>query len=336
MKKSIILFVFSLLLTKLFAQYPPAAGQIGSTAIFKDSSVFIEWAAMCNVTRGFVDISDTAFEDPDYPGTNKASFGDSSAALGLADNNTVSLGDGGSAALTFSHPVSNGQGFDFAVFENSFDDFFLELAFVEVSSDGVHFVRFPSTSLTQTATQIASFGILDATKIYNLAGKYKVFYGTPFDLSDLQDSTGIDLGNITHIRIVDVIGSISESYASFDSQEHIINDPFPTPFWTSGYDLDAVGVIHNTTNTGICEEEKLNQSVKIYPNPTSDFMNISVSNSDKNKIQLLDFAGRIIKEENFENNIKIDVKELPIGIYFAKICNENRKYFIGKVIINKN
>ncbi len=335
MKKSIFLLVFSLLLTTIFAQYPPAAGQIGSTAIYKDSSVFIDWAVTCNITKGYVNISDTAFEDPAYPGTNKASYGDSSSALGLADNNTVSLGDGGKAVLSFNNPIVNGAGFDFAVFENSFDDFFLELAYVEVSSDGTHFVRFPSVSLTQNTTQIPGFGTLEATNIHNLAGKYKVYFGTPFDLSYLQDSSGIDLSNITHIRIIDVIGSISEGYANFDSQGHIINDPFPTPFWTSGFDLDAVGVIHNSTNIEIFEENKLNQSVKIYPNPSSDYINISVSNSVKNKFQLLDFAGRIIKEGYFDNNAKIDVKDLPIGIYFTKIYKGNGKYFAGKIIVNK-
>ena len=34
-------------------------------------------------------------------------------------------------------------------------------------------------------------------------------------------------------------------YASYDSQGNIINDPFPTPFETGGFDLDAIGVIHS-------------------------------------------------------------------------------------------
>jgi hypothetical protein len=34
------------------------------------------------------------------------------------------------------------------------------------------------------------------------------------------------------------------NYASCDSQGHQINDPWPTPFPTGGFDLDAVGVIH--------------------------------------------------------------------------------------------
>jgi hypothetical protein len=333
MKKFTLLLVFTLILSSVFAQYPPAAGQIGSTAIYKDSSVFIDWAVMCNITRGYVNISDTLFEDPAYPGTNKASFGDSSSVFGLADNNTISLGDGGKAVLSFNHPIVNGSGFDFAVFENSFDDMFLELAYVEVSSDGTHFVRFPSVSLMQTTTQIPGFGTLDATKIHNLAGKYKVFYGTPFDLSDLQDSTGINLNHITHIRIVDVIGSISENFINYDSQGHIVNDPFPTPFWTSGFDLDAVGVIHNTTNTGILDNISEKQIIQIYPNPSNKLININTLFSGKYQIQLMDMSAKVLKQLNFEDKISIEISDLQKGIYFIKGNDENGNTFSEKIII---
>jgi hypothetical protein len=77
------------------------------------------------------------------PGLGYASLGDSSLAIGPANLDIVSLGDSGVATLTFSSPIANGLGPDFVVFENGFldpanDSFaFLELAFVEVSSDGV-------------------------------------------------------------------------------------------------------------------------------------------------------------------------------------------------------
>lgn len=333
MKKFTFLFVLILFNLSVFAQYPPAAGQIGSTAIYKDSSVFIDWAVMCSITRGYVNTSDTSFEDPAYPGTNKASFGDSAAVYGIADNNTISLGDGGSAVVSFNHPIVNGVGFDFAIFENSFDDMFLELAYVEVSSDGIHFVRFPSVSLTQTLTQIPGFGTLEAAKIHNLAGKYKVFYGTPFDLSDLQDSLGINLNHITHIRIVDVIGSISENYINYDSQGHIVNDPFPTPFWTSGFDLDAVGVIHNTTNTGISDNISEKRIISIYPNPSSNYININTLNPGKYQIQLMDISAKVLKQLNFEDKISIEISDLQKGIYFIKGNDENGNTFSEKIII---
>ena len=335
MIKHIYLFIFAALSFQSFAQYPPAVGQIGSTAIYKDSSIFIDWAITCDIKRGYVDISDTTIEDPAYPGTNKASYGDNTAAFGKADNNTISLGDGGSAVLTFSHPISNGQGFDFAVFENSFDDIFLELAYVEVSSDGIHFVRFPSVSLSQTTTQIQGFGTLDATKIYNLAGKYKVYYGTPFDLSDLQDSTGIDISHIIAVKIVDVVGSISELYKNYDSQGHIINDPFPTPFGTGGFDLDAVGVINNSTNTGVTSIINATESIKIYPNPVADFLYIAINNRNSYNIQLINASGKIVKQINSDKNININVMDVSSGIYLVKVSDNNGNVFTQKIIINK-
>ena len=158
------------------------------------------------------------------------------------------MGDGGVAVLTFASPIANGPGWDFAVFENSFDGRFLELAFVEVSSDGIHYQRFPSVSLTQTNTQVGSWGLLDPTYIYNLAGKYAAGYGTPFDLEEIKDINPlVDVTRITHVRIIDVVGCLNDAYCSYDSQGNKINDPWPTPFGTGGFDLDAVGVRHKKT-----------------------------------------------------------------------------------------
>jgi hypothetical protein len=43
---------------------------------------------------------------------------------------------------------------------------------------------------------------------------------------------------------VDVVGSITPAYATYDSQGNMVNDPWPTPYSSSGFDLDAVGVIN--------------------------------------------------------------------------------------------
>ena len=160
--------------------YAPHAGQVSSTAIAKSSSVFIGWATGITVVRGPQDIA-----NPTGP---LASSGNPNDALGGTSTSVVSLGDGGSATVTFASPIANGSGFDFAVFENGFSDTFLELGFVEVSSDGINFFRFPSHSETQTTTQIGGFGAVDCRYINNLAGKYRANFGTPFDLSDLPDN----------------------------------------------------------------------------------------------------------------------------------------------------
>ena len=132
------------------------------------------------------------------------------------------------------------------MFENSFNDNFLELAFVEVSSDGENFVRFRASSLTDATTQVGSNGSVDPTMLNNLAGKYRVGYGTPFDLEELRGKAGLDIDHVTHVRIVDVVGTIDPQYATRDWKGRIVNDPYPTndTVWGSGgFDLTGVAVL---------------------------------------------------------------------------------------------
>ncbi len=232
--------------------YAPPAGQEGSTAISMDDTAIVGWATGYeDLVRGPVDIDD--------PEGTLASYGTAENALGQAVGNSydvVSLGDGGQITLTFDTPISNGAGADFAVFENGFSDTFLELAYVEVSSNGEDFFRFDSVSLTPTDTQVGGFGSLDATNLYDLAGKYRQGYGTPFDLDELADvSPLLDVTQVTHVRIVDVVGSITEVDGnatwspSLDSEGNIINDPYATAFSSGGFDLEAVAVLHSADVT---------------------------------------------------------------------------------------
>lgn len=301
----------------LIAQFAPPVGQVGTTAMYKDSSVFVDWANACVVNRGYQDISNTSL--------GYANIGDETMALGVAGaNGVVSLGDGGSAILQFNSPLADGVGPDFAVFENSFDDTFLELAFVEASSDGINFFRFPATSNTDTIIQTGSFGSTNATKINNFAGKYKALYGTPFDLADLPTAAALNPLAITHIKIIDVVGSIQKQYCSRDKDNHIVNDPWPTDFGSGGFDLDAVGIIHNQTNVGIKEIELT--KTYLYPNPTKDNLQITNAINQPYSLQIHSGIGtEVFHLNNQSGTTSIDVSELEDGVYVITISKENKK-----------
>jgi hypothetical protein len=207
--------------------YPPAAGQPGSTAIHMDDPMFVQWAdGWENYVAG-----EGVIETWQTP----------QKALGKAvgdATDVVSLGRGGEITLTFDSPIRNGPSWDFAVFENAVTDAFLELGYVEVSSDGTNFFRFPNDS--QTADPVPAFGVVDPANITGYAGKYRQGYGTPFDMDDLVGvSPLLDVNHISHVRIVDITGD--GTY--LDSDGDVIYDPYPTAE-SAGVDLDAVGVIH--------------------------------------------------------------------------------------------
>ncbi|MEX1191364.1 MAG: T9SS type A sorting domain-containing protein [Brumimicrobium sp.] len=300
--------------------YAPPAGQAGSTAIEKDSPLFSSWATDISVTRGYVNIEDTTIE---AQGSNKASYGAPTNALGPASGNAadvVSLGDSGIAILTFENPIINGAGYDFAIFENSFNDDYLEFAHVEVSSDGVNYVRFPSHSEVQSDVQIHGFGSTDARRIYNLAGKYKGGYGTPFDLEEIKDSSSIDANNITHVKIIDVVGSIGES-GTFDSFGNKINEPFSTPYESGGFDLDGVGVINQLVNNESIKSEV--DFLKIFPNPSNGTIFIESTKIDNFDVYIFNNLGQTVLEfHKIKSNQSIRIDELDRGVYHIALIKD--------------
>jgi hypothetical protein len=173
-----------------------------------------------------------------------AQWQDTAAALGPAEGtmqDVVSLGRGGSITLGFEAPLADGPGPELAVFENGFADVFLELAYVEVSSDGETFARFDTAALTPEP--LGAFGTLDPTTLTGFAGKYRQGFGVPFDLAWLRWqpevlSGQVDLSRVRQVRIVDLLGD----GAAVDSFGRTVYDPYPT-VQSAGFDLDAVAVL---------------------------------------------------------------------------------------------
>jgi hypothetical protein len=205
--------------------------------------------------------------------------------VSLGELDRQELGQGaapGYITLVFGDPcdpadgqaIRNGPGYDFAVFENGFLSEFTtlmgsfegqmlaELAYVEVSSNGRDFVRFPSVSLTPARP--GPYGTIEVSNIHNLAGKHPnaggICTGTPFDLGELADHPDVvaglvDLNDIRYVRIADVPGEgrfADDAPACIDpgtwpewapyGTNHPIYDNWPT--WGSGgFDLEAIGVL---------------------------------------------------------------------------------------------
>lgn len=308
--KTFITYIFILLPLWGFAQ-GPFAGPVDSantTAIHMDSSIIHSWAVNCELQRGFRNIKDTSL--------GKTSVGADSMATGKAlSKGVISLGDKGKATLSFGGLIYNGPGPDIAVFENAFDDNFLELAFVEVSSDGQNFFRFPALSHTDTAAQVKSYDSLSCSNIHNLAGKYRMGYGTPFDLEELKGISGLDVDKISHVRIIDVGGSIDSAYASRDSKGRMINDPFPTAWPNGGFDLDAVAVMY-LQPTGMQENAWASKLV-LFPNPATDY--VEIKGADNPKYILYNSTG--IKLLDGSDN-RLNLGHLASGMYFLFIQSE--------------
>ena len=327
--RKLLVFLMAMVPMALWAQlapFAPAQDQPGTTAMHADSTAFVAWATGCVAEPGLMNITNPSagVAGAGYPAEN---------AIGVPDGTygVTCLGDGGWATLTFASPICNQSGPDFAVFENGFKSgaqWFLESAFVEVSSDGENFFRFPAITAVQYETQIGGFGIMDPAYIHNFAGKYGALYGTPFELDEVPDDPLLDKNSITHVRIVDVVGCIDPEYCTYDSQGHPVNDPWPTPFASSGFDLDAVGVIHDQAHTpGFGVDENGEAMISVYPNPAHDYIRVETrSIASLQTVDLYNISGQKVLSST-EN--EINVSDLEPGMYFIRVNNT----FTERVII---
>jgi hypothetical protein len=306
MRIGALLVIFIKILT--YAQFDGPGGVSGSKSISKDNSSIIGWASAAQLVRGPIQINDSAL--------GLASVGTEASAIGPHDGDVVSLGDGGSVILTFDQPIINREGYDFATFENGFQvgfSYYLELAHVEVSNDGKEFKRFPSESLTDTSYQTNNFSYTDPFQLYNFAGKHQAPYGTLFDIGELGFDT------IKYVKLIDVVGSVNDTFGTRDSKGRIINDPFPSPYESCGFDLDAVALV----NGELLNTQRLTlQGINVYPTLVGQNKPIHIDAPVLSKISVLDIQGRKIDFTRNQDGVRISSN----GNYFLQITHQGKTY----------
>jgi hypothetical protein len=181
--------------------------------------------------------------------------------LGAVDG-AWAIGRPGDGWITvgFDQAITNGTGYDFAVWENGFNvggtgRIYAELGYVDVSTDGENWVEFPSAYL-EVESGVPN---IDPTYVYNLAGNYEAHYipvedreGTPFNLDDILSTDAVlaslvDPNEINYVRLRDIIGGgeggnnwDQATYFGYD-RDHWIHDGIA---YGGGADWDAIGVMN--------------------------------------------------------------------------------------------
>lgn len=188
--------------------------------------------------------------------------GPTGAGLSNGSLDVCTLGVGGSLTLGFDVVIVNGPGADFSVYENAFTFAgapFCEVAYVEVSSNGVDYARFPnryagpSTGLPGFTAPFGTYsGLVGQVPILaNVATNTidpfdpVVAGGDGFDLAALVAHPlvvggQVDLANVHYVRIVDVPHA-----SGTDSFGNVI---FDNSGATGTADVDAVAVINHLGN----------------------------------------------------------------------------------------
>lgn len=100
---------------------------------------------------------------------------------------------------------------------------------------------------------------------------------------------------------------------------------------------DACGQImaNDCTFNGL--QEKISQPIAIYPNPAVDFVHL-IGKSYITKTIIYSQDGRLIREQNFtpDQEIILDVSDLPRGLYIISTVDTNYKVVTQKLIVTND
>ena len=88
-------------------------------------------------------------------------------------------------------------------------------------------------------------------------------------------------------------------------------------------------IYENSANIG----EFNNSEIKIYPNPTNDFVTIQVpKNFENNQVEILDLSGKILFSKTLSESALLDLSHLYAGTYIIRIIQDQQVLGINRII----
>lgn len=128
------------------------------------------------------------------------------------------------------------------------------------------------------------------------------------DLSGTNGSVNYSVGQVFYTTSVSANGSVAQG----------VQQP---------YEISVV--------TGLEKASGILLSCSVYPNPTTDFLNLSISNYNIKNLyyQLYDGNSKLIEDKKITTeNERISMVELATGIYFVKVREDNQELKTFKII----
>lgn len=197
--------------------------------------------------------------------------------------------------------------------------------------------------ILQTGTPIASINVTNSSQGYSLVNTGDNNYVYSIDVPALTGSVTLQANTKYWLFFV---AKLNQTYIDVYSSENFswwgasdgtpgfmrisnLNGAASYPSWTiHSYNGAAFSIEGSTLGTDEIVFDST--SIKVYPNPTSDYINIDTKDKIKQAF-LSDMSGKKISVTL--NNNKIDLRALPTGSYFLTL--ETEKGTVVKKIIKK-
>lgn len=105
--------------------------------------------------------------------------------------------------------------------------------------------------------------------------------------------------------------------------------------WLSISDLGRIFKADIGSLATSVEQLSSNQGITIYPNPTSNVINIHTGNSAcEFTANIISFSGNLVRSQTFKGDVTIDVENIPSGLYYIRLISNEE--IIYKTFIKTN
>jgi len=150
--------------------------------------------------------------------------------------------------------------------------------------------------------------------------------GWNFTAPWLNISVSVNSGNpstfvVTHIiQIYQVMDSIGVQIKNGDTIKISVINGSPSPTTTMTL------IINEPINTGISNIQTPTTSFNLFPNPTTDFINIEFSENNETIFKIFNMNGQLVNDGKFVGKTKINVSDLQSGVYIIQTNNEFHRF----------
>lgn len=127
----------------------------------------------------------------------------------------------------------------------------------------------------------------------------------------------------------DYYGKLSITWAEGGTPQNSVKD-YLDPVGSNPDVIDYFPNLEEMKTTDINNSKQ----IKVYPNPAHDVVNVELLNPNLAEFKLFDFSGKIIKkgELHMKSN-KIDIKNLPKGVYILRVKTSAQETLSTKLVV---
>lgn len=122
-----------------------------------------------------------------------------------------------------------------------------------------------------------------------------------------------------------VIGNINSGAVSENNFSHSVGEIYVIPTDPEQNNSGTMGLLYQTVLQVLGVDSVEKDEIKIYPNPTSDFVFIKLnSKKELKEASIIDLSGKLVSTVKISDE-KIDLRFLQPGVYFISFKNSEIK-----------